>query len=74
VSSIPDNSPPRHPCADIIRFPSRAPFNVVIQREGVAWLVTARGHGWLHGSKNSALNDAHWLARNHGTRICEGDT
>jgi hypothetical protein len=60
--------------ATIIRFPGRAPFDVVIRREGPAWLVTVRNHSWLHGSRADALCDARWLARNHGTRIREIST
>jgi hypothetical protein len=61
--------------AQVLRFPSCAPFEVVLQREDQAWLVTVRNgrHGWLHGSRADALHDARWLARNYGTRIKEVD-
>lgn len=54
----------------VIRFPTQA---IVIRRatEG-GWLVLgARGHGWLHGDRRSALEDAHWLARNLGLPVQE---
>jgi hypothetical protein len=37
---------------------------VWITREGPAWLVIAREHGWLHGSYCDALEDARWLSKN----------
>jgi hypothetical protein len=57
--------------ARILRFPPRQPFDVLIKREGQAWLVIARSHAWLHGSRNSALNDAREVARGFGTSIRE---
>jgi hypothetical protein len=59
--------------AVVIPFPSRAPFDVVVSRDNEAWLVRVRSHAWLHGDRHSAMRDAHWLARNHGTRIREID-
>ena len=56
--------------ARIIPFPAHA---VLIRRapEG-GWLVLGeRGHGWLHGSRDSAIEDARWLARNLGVAIRE---
>jgi hypothetical protein len=57
--------------ARIIPFRPRAPFDVVLQREGPAWLVTVRGHGWLHGSRTDALHDARWLSKKFGVPIKE---
>jgi hypothetical protein len=48
--------------ARVLRFPPRAPFNIEITREGLAWLVIARDHGWLHGDQHSAMKTARELA------------
>jgi hypothetical protein len=55
--------------ARILQFPKRAPFDVVVTREGAAWLVIVRDHGWLHSSHQSAIEDARWLARNFRVSI-----
>jgi hypothetical protein len=53
--------------ATILQFP---PFTVRIVREDDdAWLVVARGHGWLHGSQREAVAEAAWLSRNYGVPI-----
>lgn len=52
------------PGASLIRFPTRAAACIWIVRDGAAWLVLARDHGWLHGSFHDALADARWLADN----------
>jgi hypothetical protein len=41
------------------------------ERDGDGWLVLARDHGWLHGSRSDALEDAAWLASNPGFPIRE---
>jgi hypothetical protein len=43
------------------RFQSTA---VWIAREDQAWLVLARGHGWLFGCYREALREVRWLSRN----------
>jgi hypothetical protein len=50
----------------IIRFPGRRIAAVLIcrERDGGGWLVLARDHGWIHGDRRSALEDAHWLGWN----------
>lgn len=48
--------------ARIIPFPQRAPFAVRIEREGAAWLVVCRDHGWLHGDRGAAIADANAIA------------
>jgi hypothetical protein len=60
----------------IIRFPPRrsAAVWLVRAREGGGWLVLARGHGWLFGSRSAALEDAQWLAANLGFPIREAAT
>jgi hypothetical protein len=55
--------------AGIIKFPERGPFVVRIEREGAAWLVVARNHGWLHGSRREALADAERIARGFGVVV-----
>ena len=49
--------------AVILPFPF---FHVRIVREGPAWLVICRDHGWLHASAN-----AYWLTKNHGVPIID---
>jgi hypothetical protein len=55
----------------VIRFPLRRVAAVLVVRErgGDGWLVLASDHGWLHGDRRSALQDAHWLAWNLGLPI-----
>ena len=44
-------------------IPFEAPI-FVREIPGDGWLVSARGHGWLHGDRRSAIADARWLSRN----------
>jgi hypothetical protein len=53
----------------IIPFPSRGPFPVVVCREGPAWLVICREHGWLHASSTSAKLDAGEIAAGFGVQV-----
>jgi hypothetical protein len=57
--------------AIVIRFPPRRASAIFLceERDGDGWLVLARGHGWLHGSRSDALENARWLARNLGFSI-----
>jgi hypothetical protein len=57
--------------AAVIHFPLRRVRSILIvrERDGDGWFVLARGHGWLHGDRCSALRDAHWLARNLGLPV-----
>ena len=55
--------------AGIIKFPERGPFAVRIEREGAAWLVICRDHGWLHGAHHEALTDAHTIAEGFGVAV-----
>jgi hypothetical protein len=55
--------------ARILKFPERGPFAVRIEREDEAWLVVARDHGWLFGSRYEALADAEWIARGFGVAV-----
>ena len=50
--------------ARIIRLPPRRSGAIWILRDEGAWLVVARGHGWLHGDHASAVEDARWLSEN----------
>jgi hypothetical protein len=56
--------------AHIVRFPPRRSAVVWLLRacEG-GWLVLHGAHGWLHGSRAAALEDARWLADNFGLPI-----
>jgi hypothetical protein len=58
--------------ARIIRFPARNAAAIFIREaaEG-GWLVLVRDHGWLHGERRAALEDAHWLAWNLGLPVRE---
>jgi hypothetical protein len=56
----------------VVRFPARRIAAVwLLQASEGGWLVLARGHGWLHGSRSDALANARWLARNFGFPIRE---
>jgi hypothetical protein len=57
----------------VVRFPPRTAGAIFIceERDGDGWLVLARDHGWLHGSRSDALEDAAWLASNLGFPIRE---
>ena len=44
--------------ARIIPFPQRGPIAVRVVRDGEAWLVVCRDHGWLHGDLDHALDAA----------------
>jgi hypothetical protein len=55
----------------IIKFLERGPFAVRISREDSAWLVVARSHAWLHGSRREAQADAEWIARGYGVAVVE---
>jgi hypothetical protein len=58
--------------ASILKFPPRGSFSVRVEREeDQAWLVIARDHGWLHGSRHEALADAELIARGHGVAVVE---
>jgi hypothetical protein len=51
----------------IIRFPEFH-VRVVPANEG-GWMVLCRSHGWLHGDRNTAVEDARWIAAGYGTRV-----
>ena len=53
----------------VIAFPQRSPLVVRVEREGPAWLVTCRSHGWLHGSHHEAVTDAKAIARGFGVVV-----
>jgi hypothetical protein len=57
--------------AIILKFPSRGPFNIRVEREigGDAWLVIARSYGWLHSDFVAALRDAREVAAGWGTVV-----
>jgi hypothetical protein len=52
-----------------LRFPMRRSAAIWVMPEGQAWLVIAAEHGWLHGSRQAADDDAQWLGRNLGLPI-----
>jgi hypothetical protein len=55
--------------ARIIPFPPRGPFTVSIEREGHAWLVVSRQHGWLCGSREEARAAAEDVANGFGVAV-----
>src|SRR4029453_10913285 len=55
--------------ARVIPFPQRAPFAVRVEREGPAWLVICRNHGWLHADHCDAVNQATAIARGFGVVV-----
>jgi hypothetical protein len=55
----------------LVRFPPRRASAIfVCEEHDGGWLVLARGHGWLHGSRLDALDDAH-CSRNLGLPVRE---
>jgi hypothetical protein len=54
---------------NVLRFPGRRSAAIHVVREEAAWLVLAREHGWLHGSREAAIAEASWLADNLGLPI-----
>jgi hypothetical protein len=55
--------------AQIIPFPQRGPFSVHILRDGEAWLVVCRDHGWLHSNINDAIDDAAEIADGFAVQV-----
>ena len=55
--------------AHILRFPARGPFAIRVEREGAAWLVVCRSHGWLYGTMCEAVGEARALACGFGVAI-----
>jgi hypothetical protein len=55
--------------ARILKFPERGRFAVRIEHEDAAWLVICRDHGWLHGSRDTALADAKQIASGFGVAV-----
>jgi hypothetical protein len=55
----------------VVRFPPRRSHAIWITREDMAWLVLARGHGWLHSTLNAVRADARWFSRNLGLPVRE---
>jgi hypothetical protein len=53
----------------VIPFPARGPFSVHIIRDGHAWLVVFRDHGWLHNNLFDAVNDACEMAEGFGVDV-----
>jgi hypothetical protein len=61
--------------SNVLQFPRRGPCKIEILREcDGTWLVLAREHGWLHGSRDAALADAELIAAGHGVAITNHTT
>jgi hypothetical protein len=50
------------PATNIIKFPRRRQFAIVVEREGEGFLVLRGRHGWLYGTAWQAFSDAQHLA------------
>lgn len=55
--------------AQIIPFPAVGPFAVTVMRDGAAWLVVCRDHGWLHGDRGQAIREAEAIAVGFGVIV-----
>jgi hypothetical protein len=55
--------------ARVIPFPQRVPFAVRVEREGPAWLVICRNHGWLYTDHCDAVTEANAIARAYGVVV-----
>jgi hypothetical protein len=57
--------------AQIIQFPIRlrVPFVVRVEREGEAWLVVCRDHGWLYANCREAIANAEDIAHGFGVVV-----
>lgn len=56
---------------NVIQFPQRGPFAVRVERDGVAWIVVCRDHGWLHGDERNAIRDAESIAHTFGVGVAK---
>jgi hypothetical protein len=59
--------------SNVLAFPPRGPFAVRIEREQTAWLVICRDHGWLHGDRQAAVEEALELARGYLVSVVVGN-
>jgi hypothetical protein len=68
---FPSSGPGKPESAVILPFPPRGPFAVRVEREqdSEGWLVIARNHGWVHGDRRAALDDAKKIAAGYGTTV-----
>ncbi|MPZ57979.1 MAG: hypothetical protein GEU91_16085 [Rhizobiales bacterium] len=55
----------------VIQFPPHRFAAVMVLKEGPAWLVLLRSHGWLFGCRHDALIEACALASASGMRVVE---
>jgi hypothetical protein len=56
----------------VVRIPPRRMAAIWILPLAVSgWLVLHGAHGWLHGERRAALEDARWLAWNLGLPVRE---
>jgi hypothetical protein len=53
----------------VLEFPERGPFTVTVRPEESAWLIIARDHSWLHGSRPEALANARTIAEGFGVAV-----
>jgi hypothetical protein len=51
---------------EVIPFAAGGPFVVHVERDGPAWLVICRDHGWLHGDRHQANAEAVAIACGFG--------
>jgi hypothetical protein len=55
----------------VLQFPPRSSAAVFVLPADGGWLVLAREHGWLHGDRDEAARNAHWLSSNLALPIRE---
>jgi hypothetical protein len=55
--------------AQIIPFPPRGPFAIHVKRIESCWLVLCRDHGWIHGDRFAAIEDANSIAAGFGVTV-----
>jgi hypothetical protein len=53
----------------VLRFPMRNTAAIFLRETADGWLVMVRHHGWIHGCRADALEDARWLSENFGLPI-----
>jgi hypothetical protein len=59
--------------ARVLRFPPRRMAAVFVcqERAGEGWLALAGPYGWLHGTRDAALEDAREVAASFGIPVRE---
>jgi hypothetical protein len=56
---------------DVLRFQARSSAVIWVLWRHDGWWAIAGSHGWLHGTREHALDTAKWLSENLGLPIRE---